>query len=144
VPSAEGAGLDWTLDPGFGTVDLASGFAPDPQTVFVDAGGPISGGETLGGLNPACIGMVTAAPTARINYAAESWPLIFSVASESDTTLIISDPDGNWVCDDDTGEGLNPSIRFDAPVAGQYDVWVGAFTDQPTAATLFVSEMTSQ
>ncbi|MCW5696104.1 MAG: hypothetical protein KIS96_05120 [Bauldia sp.] len=143
-PVSDGAGLDWTLDPAFGALDLSSGFAPDPQTVFVDAGGPLSAGAALGAANPSCIGNVTAAPTARINYAAQSWPLIISVASESDTTLVVSDPDGNWICDDDSGGGLNPSVRFDTPVAGQYDVWVGSFTDAPTAATLFISEMTSQ
>src|SRR5690606_41682480 len=46
-------------------------------------------------------------------------PLIFSVSSSRDTTLVVNGPNGRWYCDDDSGEGTNPSLRFGSPMAGQ-------------------------
>ena len=51
----------------------------------------------------------------RLNYRAGSYPLIISVASRSDTTLVVNGPDGSWYCDDDGGNyGLNsgPALRL--------------------------------
>ena len=88
------------------------------------------------------------APDFRLNWTAGSGalPLIFSVASEADTTLVINDAQGNWVCDDDGGNaGLNPSISFTAPASGQYDVWVGTYSEGDLqSSTLNISELTSQ
>ena len=136
---------DFSLDPAYGAIDLASGFQPDPHTVAISAGGGIDA-SVIG--QPGCIGWIARAPDYRVNWTAGSGslPLIFSVQSESDTTLIINDAQGNWVCDDDGGnEGLNPAITFTAPASGQYDIWVGTFAQgdlQPS--TLHVSELYSQ
>jgi hypothetical protein len=72
--------------------------------------------------------------------------LIFSVNSTADTTLVINDPNDNWVCDDDGGNiGLNPSITFANPVSGQYDVWVGTYAPgRLEPSQLNISEQTSQ
>ena len=73
-------------------------------------------------------------------------PLVFSVSSEADTTLVINDASGNWLCDDDGGNnGLNPAITITNPQSGQYDVWVGTYAEgdlQPS--TLNVSELYAQ
>ena len=57
-----------------------------------------------------------------------------------------NDASGNWVCDDDGGNnGLNPAITFANPTSGQYDVWVGTFSEgtlQPS--TLNISELYAQ
>ena len=99
-------------------------------------------------LQPGCVGFIARAPDYRVNFTAGrgSLPLIFSVNAESDTTLVINDAGGNWVCDDDGGEqGLNPSITFASPASGQYDVWVGTFNEgQLQPSTLHVSELHSQ
>jgi hypothetical protein len=146
-PSAAqtGDGPDFSLEPAYGQVDLTGGFTPDPHTVAIDAGGTIDASV----LNqPGCVGRIARAPDFRLNWTAGSGalPLIFSVASDSDTTLVINDAQGNWVCDDDGGEaGLNPSIRFESPASGQYDVWVGTYSEgdlQPS--TLNISELTTQ
>ncbi len=135
------AALDWTLAPSDGELTLAAGFSPDPTTMDVQAGGELTAADTAG---PACPGLVSAGPNVRINYTSGAWPLILSVASEADTTLVVRTPEGEWICDDDSGNGLNPSIRFDTPTSGQYAVWIGAFTDARQAASLYVSEVTTQ
>lgn len=148
APQASGAtagGPDFSLEPAYGAVDLVSGFTPDPHTVAISAGGAIDASV----LNqPGCVGFVAQAPDFRVNWTAGSGslPLIFSVASDSDTTLVINDAQGNWVCDDDGGEqGLNPSVRFEAPASGQYDVWVGTYSEgELQDSTLNVSEVSTQ
>lgn len=130
------------LDPAFGTVALVSGYTPDPHTVQIAAGGGYEASQL-----PAagCTGFIASAPDYRVNYTAGSLPLIFSAASESDTTLVVNTPDGQWHCDDDSGEGLNPSIRFNGPQSGQYDVWVGTYAAGALAnSVLHVSEIGSQ
>jgi hypothetical protein len=133
---------DFTLEPAYGAVDLVSGFQPDPHTVAISAGGELDA-SSMG--VPGCIGWVARAPDYRVNWTAGSGalPLVFSVASESDTTLVINDAEGNWVCDDDGGNNnLNPAITFANPVSGQYDIWVGTYSEgnlQPS--TLNVSEL---
>jgi hypothetical protein len=140
-----GDGPDYSLEPAYGVIDLVSGFTPDPHTVAIDAGGTIDA-SVLNQLG--CVGRIARAPDLRLTWTEGSGalPLILSVASESDTTLVINDAQGNWVCDDDGGEaGLNPSIRFDSPASGQYDIWVGTYSEgdlQPS--TLNISEISTQ
>jgi hypothetical protein len=56
--------------------------------------------------------------------------------------LVINDANAQWVCDDDTN-GRNPVVRFEAPTSGQYDVWVGTFSEGSTQpSVLNVSEVT--
>jgi hypothetical protein len=136
---------DFSLEPAYGAIDLVSGFTPDPHEIAISAGGSIDA-SVLG--QPGCVGSIARAPDYRVNWTAGNGelPLIFSVQSDADTTLVINDAQGNWVCDDDGGnEGLNPSITFASPASGQYDVWVGTFVSgelQPS--TLNVSEVTSR
>ncbi len=137
---------DYTLNATYGTVDLTSGFTPDPHTVAIAAGGGVDAAN-LG--VQGCTGRIARSPDFRVNWTAGSGalPLIFSVASSADTTLVINDATGAWICDDDGGEaGLNPMIRFDQPASGQYDVWVGVFgdTDELPPSVLHVSEIASQ
>jgi len=135
-------GPDFTLDPTYGTVNLVSGFTPDPHTIAISAGGELNA-QVLG--VPGCVGFVARAPDYRVNWTAGSGslPLVFSVAAEADTTLVINDAEGNWVCDDDGGNnGMNPAITFANPVGGQYDIWVGTYSEGPLQpSTLNVSEL---
>lgn len=139
-----GAMPDFSLDPAYGTIDLVSGFTPDPHRVAIQAGGELD--ASLLGAN--CRGWIARAPDYRVNWTAGSGslPLIVSVDAEADTVLVINDAQGNWVCDDDGGnESLNPAITFNAPVGGQYDIWVGTYAQgglQPS--TLSVSELYSE
>lgn len=129
-----------SLSPTYGTISLSSGFAPDPYVVSLDAGGSISA-SSIG-----CTGYIANAPDLRLNYrAGDSLPLIISVTSEADTTLVINTPNGGWACNDDGGNGSNPSIRFNAPQTGQYDIWVGTYSNGGIRpADLHISEIYSQ
>jgi hypothetical protein len=143
--TSDGEMPDYSLDPAYGGVELTSGFQPDPHTVAISAGGAIDA-AVLG--QPGCVGYIAQAPDYRVNWTAGSGslPLIFSVASDADTTLVINDAEGNWLCDDDGGNaGLNPSITITAPAPGQFDVWVGTYSEgELQDSTLNVSELTSQ
>lgn len=131
---------DYTLSPNYGQVTLRAGFASDPHTVNMTAGGSIDISNT----NSSCRGRVSNAPDYQVNYTAGStFPLIFRVDSSADTTLLINGPNARWVCDDDSGEGLNPEVRFDSPQSGRYDIWVGTYGDRTAPATLYVSELSS-
>jgi hypothetical protein len=130
--------------PSFGTVNLRAGFEPDPRIVNVTAGGRLAASSISAG----CVGSVANNPDVRLNYTAggTDLPLIISVDSDDDTTLIINGPDGRWHCDDDGGEESdNPSIRFDDPASGQYDIYIGHYAEgRSIPARLYISEVTSR
>lgn len=124
--------------PTFGTLTLSAGFEPDPQTVPVTAGGRLNA-ETV---DSDCRGSIGNAPDVRVNYTAGSFPLIFQVRAEQDTTLVINGPDGQWHCNDDSN-GIHPEVRFDSPASGQYDVYVGHYNrGAGVPARLHVTELT--
>jgi hypothetical protein len=126
----------------FGNYTLRSPIYPDPYRIQVYPGGYVAASYQAEG----CVGYMNREPDLEITYTAGRAPLIFSVASDDDTTLVINGPDGRWYCDDDGGQyGLNPSLRFVRPQTGVYDVWVGTYEQgrRPTAA-LHVSETGSQ
>lgn len=139
---ASASAQDVSLDPNFGTVRLRSGFTPDPRVVPVQSGGDIDA-ETI---DSSCRGFISDAPDVRLFYSAGSLPLIISVASSTDTTLVINGPDGQWYCDDDGGmSGLNPMVRFDDPQSGRYEIWIGTYGSTANArARLHISEIGSQ
>lgn len=136
------AAQDYSLSPSYGSVSLGGGFSPDPYTVSLQSGGSIDASSRIGG---SCRGYIANAPDFRLNFSAGSLPLILSVASGADTTLVVNAPNGQWYCDDDGGEGLNPSLRFGSPMSGQYDIWVGTYGGSSLQnATLHISELYSQ
>lgn len=143
IVATPAAAQNYSLAPTYGTINLTSGFTPDPVVVNVQSGGSIDASQSLGG---ACRGFVANKPDYRVNYTAGSLPLIFSVSSSADTTLVVNAPNGQWYCDDDSGNaGLNPALRFNSPASGQYDIWIGTFGNaslQP--AQLNISELYSQ
>jgi|LNFM01.1.fsa_nt_gb hypothetical protein len=134
------AAQNYGLAPAYGTVNLTAGFTPDPVNVNVLSGGRIDAATRFNG----CRGFIAEAPDVRLNYrAGTSLPLILSVNSSADTTLVVNGPDGQWYCDDDGGNtGMNPSLRFGSPQSGQYDIWIGTYgsaTNQQ--AVLSISEL---
>ena len=110
--------------------------------IAVQSGGNLDASR----IDSTCAGFITAAPDVRLVYSAGSLPLIVSVASGADTTLVINGPDGRWYCDDDGGvNGMNPSVRFNHPVSGRYEIWVGTYGRAALRdARLNISELTSQ
>lgn len=132
---------DASLSPTYTTLNLTAGFNNDPRRVSVRSGGGVEASV----VSSDCRGYVAVAPDVTVNYSAGSLPLIISVNSSADTTLLVNDPNGNWYCDDDSGNGVNPSLRFSKPASGQYDVWVGTYGSSSTYdATVTVSELYSE
>ncbi len=128
-------------DPTYETVRLDSGFTPDPYFVRLQSGGGIDA-STIGSN---CRGYIADAPDVRLFFDAGRLPLIISSLSDSDTTLVINAPNGRWYCDDDSGGGLNPSITFDPPLDGRYEIWVGTYGSRSLAAArLAISELYSE
>jgi len=52
--------------------------------------------------------------------------VFFRTGDSEDTSLIINNPNGSWVCNDDS-ESLDPMVIFEDPIEGQYDIWVGSY-----------------
>jgi hypothetical protein len=135
--------LELGADPTFGTTDLTSPFLPDPfQTTLVGGGSVDIYSANLG---QDCTGYAASAPDYRINYSGSTSNLrIFFVSDTgSDTTLIVNDATGSWLCNDDFTSGSgDPLVDILNPVTGQMDIWVGAYTSGDSASgTLYVTEM---
>jgi hypothetical protein len=128
---------DFTLDPNYGTVNLESGFTPDPYTHSILAGGSIA----AAGAKAGCEGSVSAAPDLQVFFEAGELDLTFMVEADEDTTLLINTPNGRWYCDDDGAGGLNPKVQITNPQSGRYDIWVGTYGDDMVQSTLKVSEL---
>ena len=78
----------------------------------------------------------------RWSYLAVVMDLYFSIQASEDTALVINTPDGNRICDDDSGGGLDSSIHFNNPDDGVYDVWIVTYSSKNTYhAILHISEL---
>ena len=134
---------DFTLAPTYGEVSLDAGFTPDPHSVAIVAGGDIDASDSIGVdvRGHACLGAIAEAPDYRLKYSADEFPLIFSAMSDDDTTLVINAPDGAWYCNDDGAGFPDPMVAFDAPLSGQYDIWIGTFAGGLSETTLYISEL---
>lgn len=130
-------------DPHYGTARLESGFTPDPHEVDVAVGGSVSASR----LGRGCAGFISDRPDFRLRFDTSGWlPLYIWVESNTDTTLVINDPDGDWSCDDDSARGVNPYVKFASPSSGTYDIWIGAFSEENNFedAILRISELNIQ
>ena len=129
---------DLSARPTYATVDLTSGFPNDPYDVSVSSGGSVDASN----IGSPCTGFIASAPDVRLNYQSGSLPLYIYATSESDTTLVVNAPDGQWYCDDDSNGGLNPQVTFLKPQSGQYDIWIGTYASSDyRPATLHISEL---
>lgn len=115
-----------SADPRFGSITLESGFDVDPYVINIVP----SGNSMVDHLGDDCLGNIDAdQPDFRLSYTADSNTLGVFVDSNADTTLIISDPRGNWHCSDDAIflDDTNPGIMFNTPIDGEYNIWVGMY-----------------
>lgn len=129
---------DYSAPPTYGSVSLNAGFTPDPYNVGITSGGSIPARN----VSSECRGWVANAPDYSISYSAGSYDLTIGATSNSDTTLLVNGPNGEWYCDDDSGAGLNPLVQLNNPRSGRYDVWIGSYSQGEFAATtLSVSEV---
>ncbi|MBX3430094.1 MAG: peptidase S1 [Hyphomonadaceae bacterium] len=134
---------NWQANPTYGSVQLRSGFQPDPHNIQMTAGGEVNARAALGN---ACPGFIANAPDFDLYWQAgnSGLPLVISADSQADTTLVVHTPSGQWLCEDDGGfNGLNPGMRIDNPQSGLYDIWVGTYNGGYAPATLSISEIVS-
>lgn len=122
---ASGSVDGWNNDPYFGRTTLRSGFGGDPHVISVSAGGSMA--NPLSGTG--CTGYIgNSAPDAVVNFTAGSLALTFSAAASSDLSLVVRAPSGSYYCDDDSGDGYNPMITINGPSNGNYQIWVGTYS----------------
>lgn len=123
----------------YGDVRLAGGFTPDPHLTSLRAGGSIDASTRFG----TCRGFITDAPDVRLWWdGGGSLNLRLSAISNADTTLVVNGPNGEWYCDDDSGDGSNPLVTL-KPVAGRYEIWIGTYSSgESKPAVLSISEIT--
>jgi len=127
-----------SLEPTYGNVRLSAGFLPDPRTVSLTAGGGIA--VSMGECS---YGYVASAPDVDFYYTGNGRNNLYIYArSGSDTTLLVNQPSGNWICNDDgLGEGTNPMIVLSRAASGLYNIYVGTYSNRNTSATLYISEI---
>lgn len=117
--------LDSSLEANFATFNWADRFNVDPYILTMVSGGNIDVSRL--NLAPGCGGAVTAEPDMKFDWSGDS-PLRLFFAAEGDTTLIIEQPDGTYVCNDDgPGYALNPVVDITDAQSGTYSVWVGTY-----------------
>jgi hypothetical protein len=142
--SGTAGALDYSLESNYGSRSLTSGFTPDPQSILVTSGGNVDVSSALGS---GCGGYATSAPDFEVSYTSGTFSLLrfyFVASAGGDTTLIINAPDANWYCNDDSFSTLNPTIDFQNPSSGTYDIWVGSYASgQFVSGTLYITEVTS-
>lgn len=127
--------VNWRLPPLYGTIDLESGFMPDPYTVEVVAGGSRNLQQV------GRVGHVAEAPDFDLNYIGGQYNLYIFVESQgADTVLLVCGPEGRYFYSDDR-LGTRPAMVFQSPKSGLYDIWVGSYGSNTTPATLAISEI---
>jgi len=126
---------DWEAAPVFDTISLAADFAPDPYIVEL-----LAGGASQVPLRD-CEGYINlAAPDLDLNYEAGAFPLMIYAQATADVTLLVYTPQGDWICESNTGGMENSLIIFETPESGNYNIWVGtrgATSDTPEATVTF-------
>lgn len=131
----------------FGVHRLAPGFAPDPRVINVVSGGNIDA-STLN-LGRDCTGWITRQPDAIVhvqNGTSQLLRFFVRANGNGDTTLVINDANGNWRCNDDVaGNNPNPLVDIANAGPGQYDVWIGSYSDgEQITGSLNITELPSQ
>jgi hypothetical protein len=130
--------LDPTVTPTWGSVTLLPPFLLDPYVATVGIGGTLD--VSAANVGSGCLGFTDAAPAFVLNITGAAAGLTFALVSEQDTTIIVATPDGQFLCDDDSGGSLNPLVRVENAAAGAYTVWGGTYSQSSSLGYLVVSE----
>ncbi len=120
------------------TINLNTGFMPDPQRYQGTAGGPVSA-QTV---QADCRGFIPAQPSFILQTPTGFRFLRVFAESSADTTLMVRGVSGTW-CADDT-YGANPGVDLRGLPPGRYDIYVGTYSaGQAAPFQLAVSELSS-
>lgn len=123
-----------TAPPLYETVRFTRDFEPDPYPIALLAGGS----DQADGLGLGCTGYINAEqPDVVIELDGRvSAPSVYAL-SDSDTTLVVHTPEGEWLCNDDTYQ-YHPAVTLSGS-PGAYAVWVGTFGGGTAPAHVFIS-----
>jgi hypothetical protein len=134
--------LDPDAEPSFGSEILQRGFTPDPFRVEVTGGGSADTAV----MEMHC-GFTSANPAFSFvlrGGASESFLRIYFISDDdTDSTLIVHAPQGEWMCSDNYtyGAGLDPVIEFEFGPSGEYDIWVGTHeSGSQSPGSLYVTQ----
>ena len=112
-------------EPYFGTVELASGFSPDPRVERLTAGGSnaLRSCPAIPG-----IGFVGRRPDLRLVYDSDGRTALTIVgAALVDSILLVNAPNGQWFWNDDGGGNYGGAVRFPNALTGTYNIWLGTY-----------------
>lgn len=118
------------------------GFSPTPIRATGIAGGPTEGSSSASG----CTGFFPTTPQHVLKISRRVPQLRVMVDGvDRDLTLAIHAPDGQWLCNDDSGDpmfGLNPAVDMPGAGPGEFEVFVGTFSsgDDAPPYTIGVTE----
>jgi len=133
VPPAAPTCPDWSL--GGAEVNLVNGGSVSQSVV---AGGSVNLFDNQCGIQ--AHGYVAQAPDFSLYFDPQGQvsTLNISVQGQCDTTLLVNDPNTNWVFNDDATD-LQPAITIGDAVEGRYDIWVGTFGQSTCQSTITFS-----
>ncbi len=117
-----------------GARTLSAGFLPDPLVIAIEPGGATA----MSDMGAECSGFIYAsAPDFELVLDSPTSLIGIFVSASIDTTLAINDPNGKWICNDDSPEagGTNPGVSLENPAQGTYDIWVGTYAQSGAQAT---------
>jgi hypothetical protein len=131
--------LDPTAEPNFGNFPISQGFFPDPFIITAASGGDV---DVSSALSSDCAGFVTSQPDITIDYSGSGEGIRFFFVGNGDTTLIVADPSGDAVCNDDgTDATFDPVVDIVSPAEGTYSIWIGSYNqDESIPGYLMVTE----
>jgi hypothetical protein len=116
---------------------LSAGFAPDPQTLAMKAGGNIEVDE-----GDCSYGFIAESGGMGLEYTAGQLGLYVYAESDIDTMILLRTPSNEFICDDDSHGNLNPLVHIEDPESGLYIIFVGGYTqNEYRDATLHISEL---
>ncbi|MFY0636420.1 hypothetical protein [Maricaulis maris] len=108
-------------EPVSGTLRLDPSQGPQRFDMSISAGGDIEADD----LGRDCAGEIADAPSLRLHYGSGGDMLRVFAMSNTDTSLVIQTPSGDWLCNDDAMGGLDPILSLSSPQEGEYNIWVG-------------------
>jgi len=112
----------------FGRVPLHAGFSPDPRVV----GGTAVGEVPAKSIHRKCRGWISETPDYSLDADTAFFQLHVLVRSRSDVLLVVRQPDGAVLCNDNRPGTTDPMIRSDFPI-GTTQVWIGVKEQGATA-----------